>query len=309
MANQEPTAEDFVTKTRAMTRSREYQEHCWQLYRRYNAKIKELIKWRIMFNLQFNSNEDMAIGYIIFRLSVKHKLQWKRKFEEIMVRAEQLSNGLWKTFIQTIVNELRKEHLAEQVAGTSQSPYTADALPQYTASNQRYLDYVRQKYKAGVVLDLVGPPPKEMPDWYFIASSENEFYHQEQLEAVIQPLIAAEEHADNQKIQLLNQLNHLLEKHAWKSFYEQKVKSLLTNLRKGVEAELKLRQRIQHEGNIQKVHQLNTQLKQNLDTQETEFSHIVRELHDTNIADPGIHSQVDQLLQRIAQIIRRELTS
>jgi len=307
MAKAELTAEDFVEKTHAMSRSREYQEYCWQVYRKYKAQIKELIKWRTMFNLQHNSNEDMAIGYIISRFSVKHKLQWKHKFEEIMVRAEQLPNGMWKTYLQTIVNELRKEHLAEQAAGISPSHYPQGELLKYAADNQRYLDYVRQKYEFGEVLDLVGPPPKEMPEWYYIATSENEFYHQEQLEAVIQPLIAAEEHADNQKVQLLNHLNHLLEKHAWKSFYEQKVKPRLDVLRKGVEAELKLRQRIQHEPSAEAVHKLDVQLKQNLDLQETEFSHVVSEIHSITLADLNIHGQVTELLKRIATILRKEI--
>lgn len=297
----------FQQDVAKMKSSQEFQNYCWQVYTRNKEIVKEFVKTRQYLNITPGSRKDTALGLVFAKVKEYHSIRWKRFFRAIVRGISKIPTGHWETYLMVFVNKYELRHHVDSLSGKSKQIFSEDLIKKSISSIEKFIPYVQQALKDGKIIPLTGPNADMLPDWYFIARPENEFYKSEQLERIIVPLINKEIAADHEKAHKLVELHRYMATHVWEPFFKKQVEPILGKLKKEVEEEIRLREHLKREKDIKEARQDQKQLEKAVRHQKALLQGLNRVMTRTNIPSKEIQDKVEDIIKDINEIIRIEL--
>jgi hypothetical protein len=308
---------DLKSKVANYESSKKYQDYCWKVYRKNEVFIKEFIKWRTLFNIKPKSTADKALAFFIHKIWQEHGFRWKGIIYNFMVAAMSHPPGMFTTYLSVYLNKYKMGMVEELLAGkmnkhyvSKDRVYSKDYLTRWL-QNLKNLDKNSLKIlKQKKIIALSSPPIEFLPEWYFIARPTNKFYQDENLEAIIKPLIEKEIAEDNIKFKYINKLNELLNKHAFKTMHSKKAIEYLKSVAGLVSTEMEFRKKIKDEDGLKKVKELEEDIETQIIGQKILLKKIKEKLsmrNEHSIMNKEVHEKVQSLLNKIETIIKKEL--
>ncbi|MEK6846087.1 MAG: hypothetical protein AABY26_04965, partial [Nanoarchaeota archaeon] len=99
--------DEFNRKTKAFRSTKQYQEYCWNIYRKDKALIKEFVKWRTFLNIDpdKNSAADSGLGYLVEQVHKHHPFRWKSVLNKIMNGMKKYPPGFYQTYLEIYVDD------------------------------------------------------------------------------------------------------------------------------------------------------------------------------------------------------------
>ena len=98
----------------------------------------------------------------------------------------------------------------------------------------------------------------------------------------------------------------MLELYLFEEFFNEEVNPVLQELKHEIEKELKIRKKVQKEGDINKVHTLNKKIKTLIKKQRTIFHNLKNTLKNTNMPALEKHNKTQNLLKQFGEILNKE---
>ncbi len=256
--------DEFNRRTKAFRSTKQYQEYCWDVYRKNKALIKEFVKWRTFLNIDpdKDSTADSGLGYLVEQVHKHHLFRWKSVLNKIMNETKKYSPGLYQTYLLKYVDNYYLEYLNARIKEGKGDEHNnleymksmAESLVKMAAILDRYL-------KAGKISFLMGPPAEYLPEWLMVAVPENKFYQEEKLEKVIQPLIDQEIAEDNKELIKINELHLLLSKHAWNTSSTRSMLNYLRALSQKILEEIEGRKTLKFKIGLEEAHKQQEAIK------------------------------------------------
>ena len=287
-------------------KSRQFQEHCWELYRKHKEEITELVRWRTLLHIKPASHADGAIAFLIERAKKLRGRGWKSVVDEIMRKIVELPPGMWETYLQAIVRRHEQQLIDELLKGEGKRYHPVDVLQRKRREIEEYLETLERFMKQGRIAMLTAPPAEYLPDWFFIARPENEFYQNEKLEYAIIPLIEHEKAEENEKARILNKLNALLEKHTWRAFYLGHLRPLLEELKVLVKEELELSTKDERTAHIEQARKLDDILSGRLHQEKRFLADLKAIILKASVPSKEIHEEALRLVALLENILSKE---
>lgn len=303
---------EFEKRTKALHSTKQYQEYCWNVYQKNKVLIKELIKWRIFLNIDpvKDSNADSGLGYLIYQVHKHHPFRWKSMLNKIMNGMKEYPPGFYQTYLQTFISKYELEYVQTKVkAGKGDEHYSQDILEQRVKGLEDYMPVLDRLLQTKRRIEgLHSPPAEYLPEWLFVAVPENEFYQDEKLEKVIQPLIDQEIAEDNKGLVKINELHLLLSKHAWNTSSVRSIFNYLKVLSQKILEEIEKRKTLKSKIGLEEAHKQQkeidrTVLKELVLTQKIEKAYG----KDVVIPSKDAHQRVQTLIDDLKKDIAHEL--
>jgi len=308
---------DLKSKVADYHSSKQYQDYCWKVYRKNEVFIKELIKWRTLLNIKPKSTADTTLAFFIHKVWQEHKIRWKGVINNFMVAVRSHPPGLYTTFLSIYLNKYKIKMVEDLLAGNDKKHYVSrdrtyskDYLTKWLQTLNNLDKNSLKMLKQKKVIAFSSPPIEFLPEWYFIARPENKFYQDENLDAIIEPLIEKEIVEDSIKSKLVNELNELLNKYAFKTMHSKKSILLLKSLGKSILAEIELRTEMKKEDDLRKVKTLEEKIRDKIIGHKIFLKKIeegITKRGENVIPDKKIHEKVHNIINKLKTTIKKEL--
>ena len=162
----------------------EYQDHCWQTYRKFEMFVRELVKWRTVLNVEPGSSADKAISFFIHRIWHRHGSErWPVLMHRFLVTTTFLDPGMYSTFLSVYVGKYTISMVEDLLAGKEDEHYVSrdriydrayltDWLSKLKWFDEKGPSFLKEKK----VIPMISPPIEFLPEWYYIARPTNRFY-------------------------------------------------------------------------------------------------------------------------------------
>jgi len=243
--------------------SEEYQDNCWQTYRRFEIFVRELVKWRMVLDIEPGSSADKAISFFIHRIWQRHGSErWPYLMHRFLVSTTlSLDPGMYSTFLSVYVGKYTISMVEDLLAGkedehyvsrdrTYDRAYLTDWLKTLKKFDEKGPSYLKEKK----IIPMVSPPIEFLPEWYYIARPTNRFYQEEDLEPEIEPVVTRKWAEDHPGSGLINELNEMLQKRTLPTKHVLKALEHLGNLGTYISGESKLRKEREAELDEDEIH-------------------------------------------------------
>lgn len=297
--------QQFWRVTRAFESTREFQDWCRKVYAANKDVVQEFVRWRTLFNIKPGSSPDAGLAFMIYKLKEYHPLRWKHILRFIMRKASSLPPGLYETYLLLLIKKYELKNINEMLAGAKTMVYPGNILRRRTGEIQVYIQYVIKYLKKGEIKGLLSPPPDILPEWYFVARPEYKFYAEEHLEAVLQPLFEKELAEGNKKLQLLNELHTILQKHAWNAPFIAESKELLRELAVKVEIENRLRAEMKKMIDLKQAEKQSLRIQLMVREQQKKAELVTKVLRRGQaIPNKEMHQRVFSLLTELQELLK-----
>jgi len=306
---------DLKSKVANYESSKKYQDYCWKVYHKNEVFIKELIKWRTVFNIKPGSTADKALAFFIHKIWQEHGIKWRTVISNYMAAVRAHPPGMYSTFLAIYLNKYSIRMIEELLAGkvdkhyvSKDRIYSQDYLTKWLQTSKKFDANRKTFLEKKKVIAFSSPPIEFLPEWYFIARPSNKFYQDENLEIIIRPLIDNEIAEDKIKTKIINQLNELLQKHAFQTVQVKKTLRHLKVISMNFHLELILRELIRSEKDLDKVKKIEKRIEREILIQQESLEKAEKcLLKQTVIPDKLLHEKVYSIINKLKTIIQKEL--
>jgi hypothetical protein len=211
--------QEFRKRTAQFESSPSFQKWCWEVYNKNKVAIELLVKYRTLLNFKPGGVQDAGLSYLIMKTKEYHPMRWRGLLKQIMEHASHLPHEIVETYLLLIAKKHQLKSLGLQLKGQEVAYYPDNVLSGTANQIKLYVGDLEKDIKnypnIFMKRKMHAPPSEYLPDWYFIARPEHDFYKKENLAIVNQDLLEKEFVATNKRAVLVNELNDLLLKHAW----------------------------------------------------------------------------------------------
>lgn len=286
----------------------QYQEKAWKLYRENKDKIKEYLKW--VDYLGFTEGEiarAKALSYIIEEMSKKHPFSWKKRLYILMKKCSELDSYHYTKILSPYLSKLHIDRLKRELAGKEESIFTKEKCERIIKSEERYLEILKEPCSKKTIYFFTLADVKYYPEWVEVTIPQSQFFHDEKLKIIIQPLIDKDNKDLDLKHELINELHEKIKRHTWKPFFEKNLEKIFLRIKNLMENEISLRETTKSKDSLELIHHLNHDLKINLSKQLKHLKELKKQLSKTKIPHHKKNKEVREIYNKLRKIITNQM--